>query len=317
MDDWPKVGIIVLNWNGWQDTIECLESLQHLTYPNYQITVVDNGSTDDSLSKIREEYPNVRLIKSRVNRGFTGGNNLGIEGALRDKSDYILLLNNDTIVDHRMLSNLVDELKRYPKAGVATPKIFFYDLEGRKDILWSVGTQLRLTYGKTLMQGYGERDRGQYDQGKELPWASGCTMLVKASVFREVGYFDDDFFAAFEDVDFGIRARKAGFKILYVPKSMIWHKEARATGSLDSPVYIYYQVRNRLLFMKKHGKGIYWFFFVPHFCVSLLWRSVQLLINKNSFQSIFAIPLGIWDFLKGNLGPGSIKRFTLDKRQKH
>lgn len=309
---WPKVAIIILNWNNYEDTKECLESVENITYPNYKVFVVDNGSTDGSGERLAGDFPYFKFIWNEKNLGFSAGNNMGIKQALRSKADYVMLLNNDTIVDPGMLMPLVERMDADRGMGITAPKIYSHSSIEQNNVLWFAGGKLRLFYGKTRMVGYGERDTGQYDDIKDTSWASGCAMLIRASVFSKVGFLNPDYFNSLEDVDFSINVRKAGYKIIFVPESQLWHKEARSSGSLDSPLYIYFQVRNRLLFMRKNGEAIYWFFFVPHFCVSLLWRSVQLLINKRGFRSISAIPWGIWDFVKGKFGPGSMKRFTLD-----
>ncbi|MBC7249837.1 MAG: glycosyltransferase family 2 protein [Anaerolineae bacterium] len=246
----PRVAVIVLNWNGLADTLECLESLARLDYPDYEVVVVDNGSTDGSLDAIQGRFPDATLIENGENLGFTGGNNAGLRYVLVQRADYALLLNNDTEVAPDFLSHLVLAAEANPTVGVAGPTIYYY---ARPDLIWSAGGMIDRSRGQTRMIGLNEQDTGQYGTApREVDFVTGCALLVKRTVLEQVGLLDERFFAYYEEAEWCVRARKAGFKIVHVPTAKIWHKiplDARE----HSPLVHYYMTRNRLLFLKLSG----------------------------------------------------------------
>lgn len=246
----PQVTIIVLNWNGLADTLECLASLSRLDYPDYEVAVVDNGSTDGSVEEIRPHFPGVTLIENRENLGYAGGNNVGLRHALRQGADHALLLNNDTEVTADFLRRLVEAAQADPQVGVAGPTIYYYD---QPDVIWSAGGSIDWRRGDARMVGLNERDAGQFgNKPREVDFVSGCAMLVRRAVLEQVGLLDERFFAYYEEVEWCARMRRAGFKIIQVPQARLWHKitpECRAA----SPLVYYYMTRNRLLFLKITG----------------------------------------------------------------
>jgi GT2 family glycosyltransferase len=252
MSDSPRVIIIVLNWNGRDDTLSCLASLSELDYPSYDLVVVDNGSGDDSVPAIRASFPQVTLVETGENLGYVGGNNLGLEYAQVAKPDYTLLLNNDTEVAPDFVHMLVDAAQAGPAIGIAGPTIYYYE---RPDVIWSAGGAVDWQRGSTRMVGLNERDVGQFGQmPRAVDFLSGCAMLVKHTVLQHVGLLDERFFAYYEETEWCVRAKRAGFEIVHVPLAHIWHKispEARA----GSPMAHYYMTRNRLLFLKATGAG--------------------------------------------------------------
>lgn len=293
-----SVSIIILNWNGWKDTIECLESLYKIKYPNYNVIVVDNGSNDDSIKKIKEyskgeievkskffkhefnnkpikiiEYDrqelffnkvrrkNIKegssnkqmiLIKNEKNYGFAEGNNIGIKYALKTLDpDYLLLLNNDTIVDKYFLNELVKVAESDREIGIVGPKIYYYD---HPDIIQHAGGMINMWKGKRYVRGYRESDSNQYDQIENVDFITGATLLIKSKVIKKIGVLDIDYFTYTEDVDLCYRASESSYKILYVPKSKIWHKVSKSTGNEMSPTSMFLMVRNTIIFMKKNAK---------------------------------------------------------------
>ena len=294
------VAIVIPNWNGGADTIECLESLHRLDYPSYEVIVVDNASTDGSPQRIRSAYPQITLIENEENLGFVGGSNIGIKYALERDAAYILLLNNDTTVHRDLLKELVRVAESNPQAGILGPKIYFYD---RPEILWFAGSLFKAYLGKTLQVGFGERDEGQYDEVREVPFISGCALMFRAEVAKSIGLLDSDYYHSNEDVDFCLRARRAGFKVLFVPQAKVWHKVAVASGGTASPFYFYYPFRNRLLLMKKHGRWYHWPGFLLHYLLSVLKREA-LLLARGNWAGGRAILLGIADFCRGRYGRG-------------
>lgn len=267
-----KIGIVIVNWNGWQDTVECISSLQKISIPHdwhVEIVVVDNASTDESLGKIKKEIQKYKkdnsgiiMIESERNRGFSGGNNLGIELLLGKKCDYVVLLNNDTFVDKGFLTHLINGAigQNYQIAG---PKIYFapgfeyhgqYSKEEKGKVIWYAGGMIDWNNVYSTHRGVDMVDVGQFNTSTQTGFISGCCMLVKREVFETIGQLDDNYFMYLEDVDFCIRARKAGFKLGFVPDSVVWHKNAQSSDKPGSITHIYYQTRNRMIFGMKYTK---------------------------------------------------------------
>jgi GT2 family glycosyltransferase len=246
----PSVHIVVLNWNGKSDTLECLTSLQSVSYPNRMIVVVDNGSTDGSEEAIKTAFPDVTFIQTGENLGYAEGNNVGIRHAMESGADFVFILNNDTITDSNVVTALVAEAEKNPNAAILGPKIYFYD---RPDIINSAGGHLDyLTLARGHI-GYGVRDDGTtYASVAAVEWITGCAMLLRLSVLREVGFFDPDFFLICEELDLCTRIRKRGFEILFVPEAKLWHKVSAAFDGNFSALYCYYFFRNSLLYVWKN-----------------------------------------------------------------
>jgi len=251
----PKVSIIILNWNGKEDTIECLESLKNISYPNYEIILVDNGSTDGSVKYFEENYPEIEMIENGENLGFAEGNNVAIEYILNSiNSEYILLLNNDTIVKDNFIENLVNTAEKDNQIGIYGPKMLFWDFKGRKDVIWYAGGKADLSRGKIYHHKIGEIDYFNENEPKEVDFISGCCMLIKRDVFEKIGLLDPIYFAYCEDIDFCLRAKKSNFKVIYVPTSIIWHKVSASTKGKFSSKKAYLKYRNTLFLVRKHGK---------------------------------------------------------------
>lgn len=249
MNNTPLVFIILVNYKGVDHTIECIKSLNEITYSNYKIIVVDNDSQDNSVNKLKEYKKNFILIENKINTGFAGGNNLGINYAIKNNADYVLLLNNDTTVEPNFLDELIN--KTSPEIGINIGKIlFYYD----KSMLWYAGGRINALKGCTDVNGF-EKDNGQYDEEKYVTFASGCCMLISKEVLNKVGMLMEEYFLYFEDTDYCAKVLNNGYKILYCPKSVIYHKESVSTVK-ESFNFLYYITRNRLYFIKDNIKGI-------------------------------------------------------------
>ena len=249
----PRVTIIVLNWNGLADTLECLESLASLDYPNYEVVVVDNGSTDGSVSVIRERCPGVTIVENGENLGYAGGNNVGLCHAMAQGADYALLLNNDTVVDPAFLGILVNAAEAEPAVGIAGPTIYYHE---RPDVIWSAGGAINWQRGSTWMVGLDEQDKGQFGaEPRPVDFVTGCAMLVRRAVLERAGLLDERFFAYYEEAEWCVRAARAGFQVMHVPMAHIWHQISPAAQA-DSPLVHYYMTRNRLLFLKATEAGL-------------------------------------------------------------
>jgi len=247
----PRVAVIVLNWNGRDDTLACLESLRQLDYPNYEVIVVDNGSTDGSVKAVRASFPGMTILETGANLGFAEGNNVGLRHALTHGADYVLLLNNDTEVAADFISLLVDAVEVTPRAGVAGPTIYYFD---RPATIWSAGGAIDWQRGDTQMIGLDEVDEGQYDAIREVDFVTGCALLTRREVIEEAGMLDPRFFMYYEEAEWCVRAARAGYKILHVPQTHVWHKITPAQQA-TSPRIHYYMTRNRMLFLRSTQAG--------------------------------------------------------------
>lgn len=240
MNTFPKVFIIVLNYNGKDVVRTCLNSLFKINYPNVEVVVVDNASTDGSFELAKAAFSKAHFIKNEVNLGFSTGNNIGIRFALEKMADFVLLLNNDTEVTPDFLTELINATTTDEKIGISSPKIF----KDKTAQIWFAGGKIDWFKMKSLHE-----NKNNSSIPYETGFISGCAMLIKKNVFKKIGLFDEDFFLYWEDVDFSIRAQKAGFKTVIIPTSTVYHFE-KSEGNL--PNKIYWLVLSGLIFFKKN-----------------------------------------------------------------
>jgi GT2 family glycosyltransferase len=357
---WPKVAIIILNWNGWKDTIECLESVLRNSYPNYQVIVVDNGSTDGSVEEIKawadgkkqastpevshllytlshppvkkpipyiyytqrevegggdlpleekvtrewqkqrksngrtmnpsSDYP-LLLIQINENLGFAGGNNVGIKSILNDlEVKYFLLLNNDTVVNEGFLTSGIRFMETDKNVGIYTGKILFYN-EPRK--LWAAGGHINLFLGSFGGIGFKQHDKGQFEDNKEVDYIPGTMMLIRRTVFENVGYLPECYFATGEETEFSMNASRKGFKLIYNPTSVIFHKVG--ISSDRSLKYRYNSWRTRLLFIERNFYKPFqkiWFFIFIILC------RLNFIFRKKDFRGLDIFNLAFHDHKK-------------------
>jgi len=300
----PHVTIIVLNWNGGQEALDCLASLRRVDYPRFEVIVVDNGSEDGSLQTIRKRFPEMTLIEAGTNLGFTGGNNLGIRHALERGSDYLLLLNHDTEVAPDFLTRLVETMETDPRIGIAGPLIYYHQ---QPEVIWSAGGTIDRRRGEARMLGIGQREDGAFRPVREVDFVSGCALLVKAPVVTQIGPLDDRFFAYYEEVEWCWRARQAGYRVVVVPQARVWHKispEARAT----SPTVHYYMTRNRLLFLKcaQLGPEAWFHTLIGEYLRTLVsWSLRPRWRNKRGQRKVMLQAL--YDYQRGRFGPVDLR----------
>jgi GT2 family glycosyltransferase len=326
------VAIIILNWNGWQDTIECLESLYQNNYENFQVFLVDNASTDDSQENIRnylkgkleihseyfkyrkenkpvifteinfDEHHDIKirteadliLIKNPQNQGFARGNNTGIRAALKIADpEYVLLLNNDTVVSPDFLIELVKTAESDHKIGFTGPKTYLYD---DKDVIQAAGGgSIDFLRGESHELAFMEKDTGKYDEDQEIEYVGGSCLFVKREVLEEVGLLDEEYFMYWEDVDWCFNGRETGYKSFYSNKSKIWHKYG--TSSQDH-FKTYYHNRNRLYFMRKHAPRKYYRKFILYYIKEVLKESIYQLIYQRNWQMFRSLVKGTIDGFK-------------------
>ncbi len=298
-----KLCIIILEYNNPKMTLSTLKSLAKARLPQnikHQTILVDNSPVPDgTLEKAVKEFKNLKYIVTHKNTGFAAGNNLGIKKALKQKYDYFLLLNNDVKVSPSFLVNLFKSIKE--GADLVVPKIYFAkgyeyhkDRYQKKDlgkVIWYAGGLIDWdnVYSKHL--GMDEVDQGQFNKSQSVELANFCCVLIKKQVFNLIGLLDENYFLYWEDADFSIRAKKAGFNLVYQPKSKIWHKSSGSSGS-GSNLHDYYLTRNRLMFGFKYAS--------LKTKLALIKESLKLLITGRDSQK-----KGIIDYYSNRLGKGS------------
>lgn len=242
----PKVTVVVLNWNGWPDTVPCVASCLRSDYSGLRILIVDNGSNDGSERILRERFPGIDVLQTGENLGYAGGNNTGLRCALETGADLVVLLNNDTEVDPGFVSALVEASRLRPDAGMLCSKILFHD---RPDVLWYAGASFHPWIGWGRHRGHGERDVGQFDRLEETDRPTGCALMVTRTCCQKVGLLREEYFCYAEDLEWGLRAVDAGFSLFYVPASRVWHKVSRSSGGPRSVSAVRYHTRNLLACM--------------------------------------------------------------------
>lgn len=245
----PRIAIIILNWNGKDDTLACLASVTSIDYPDFQAVVVDNGSSDGSVEAFRQAYPQVTILETGANLGYAGGNNVGIRWALDQGFEGILVLNNDTVVDRDLLHAFATAHQRFPQAGVFGAKIYYH---AQPDMLWFAGGRWRADKLEFDHVGQGQPDGPEFSEPQAFDYMTGCALYAPAEVFRSVGFFDDEFFLTYEETDWCYRARAKGFTPTYIPEAKLWHKVSASFGGAVSPLMTYFMTRNRLLFVRRH-----------------------------------------------------------------
>lgn len=276
--------VVLINWNQYDLTASCIRSLQEVRQPALRILVVDNGSTDQSAARLAAEFgAGIDLLRNGANLGFTGGNNAGIRWALAAGADYVLLLNNDTVVAPGFLAPLVQRAAADPRIGAVTAKIFYLH---DPTLLWAAGGELNLWLGRARNRGGGERDRGQYDKPGAVGYVTGCCLLARRAVFEAIGLLDDRYFTYFEDTDWCLRLRAAGYECWYEPQSHVWHwagaasksrTPTRRAGSTNPSLY-YYVTRNNLWFLRAHApKTVLPVAVLAFFARHMLWYTVAFL----------------------------------------
>ena len=281
-----KVFVVVPNWNGAEYLGECLKSLLSQSFES-KIVVVDNGSTDGSVELIEKQFPEVMLLKQSKNHGFAGGVNIGLNYAMGQGAEYIALFNNDAVAEKSWLQNLVDVLDKNTKAGIATSKLMRDD----RVHIDSTGDFYTI-WGMPFPRGRNQKDTGQYDESEEVFGASGGASLYRTALLNEIGLFDDKFFAYFEDVDISFRAQLAGWRVIYEPKAIAYHRVG-ATSSKLGGFSRYHSTKNFFLLYIKNMPGYLFFKYLPFFII----QAVRLAASSLLRGGILAYLRGLAHFL--------------------
>ncbi len=297
-----KIALIILNFNLKDAVLECLQSTSQLRHDVLELEtiVVDNNSTDGSQEAIKKAYPSITFLETGANLGFAGGNNIGMKYALEHQADFVIVLNPDVYVD----TNLVTALHKgftNENIGITAPKVYFakgfefhkdrYSEEEKGNVIWFAGGEMDWNNIIGHHRGVDEVDHGQYDDNQETAYASGNCMMIKREVLEKVGFFDEKYFLYYEDADFCMRVKKAGYKIMYTPTAKLWHKNAQASGGSGNPLQDYFISRNRLLFGFTYGS-----------------LRTKFALFRESLRSFFSYPTrrkAVLDFYLRKFGKGS------------
>lgn len=270
--DLPLVYVVILNWNLKEETAECVNSVLRSDYSPFRVLIVDNGSTDGSVEFFRSEFPDLEIIANQENLGCAAGNDVGIEHALCRDADYVLLLNNDAIIDRGSLREMVAVGESEIEIGILAPLILRHN---NQDKIWYLGHRehrlLPIPRGLTK----GQVNKCQFASAIIVDYVSGCAMLVKRGVFEGIGLLDPTYFMYYEDADFCRRARTAGFKIAVVPSAKAWHKvslSARKAGASSR----YLRAKNRVRFYRQHRHGPH-----PLLTTTYLWINALLIATNH------------------------------------
>jgi len=287
--DFPLVTIITVNYNQEQVTKDLLHSIQKLSYPNYEVIIVDNGSKIPLT--LNDECSQYRLIRSQENLGFAGGNNLGI---LQAKGDYLFFVNNDTILPENCIGPLIQRFSLHKNVGVVSPKIKYYD--DPTLIQYAGYTAMNPFTARNKGIGYQEIDKGQHDNATETFFAHGAAMMVKREVIEKIGLMPEVFFLYYEEFDWCEQIRNGGYKIYYEPRSVIYHKESISVGK-NSIMKTYYIMRNRILYMRRNSPKLKLLLFYLYLSMVILPKEmVKHLVHREIGHINAVLKALTWNF---------------------
>ena len=289
-----KLVAVVLSWNGREDTLACLESLRGI-----DTVCVDNGSNDGSAAAVAERFPDVELIRTEVNLGFAAGNNVGIRRALDRGADWVVLLNNDAFVKPGFADALAAAAARHPDAGVLACKVYVVE---PPDVLWYAGGSFEPRFGYSgRVRGAGLRDDGRFEEELDVDWATGAALAVSREAIERSGLLDEELFAYLEDVDWCLRIREAGLRVVFVPSARAWHRVSASTGGPSSPTSLRYHCRNTLAVSERHrslgrARG------AVRQGIVLSTHALQALQQPPRGRALWAVVRGWRDYGRGRMG---------------
>ena len=281
-----KIAIIIVNWKQYELTINCLLSLEKLEYKNFKVIIVDNESNFEKVNKIKSGFTKVEVIESKENLGFASANNIGIKYAIKNKIEYLMLLNNDTEVNKKFLAPLLNSFKNDNLLGAVQPLIMNYNNRAK---VWNAGGYLNNFFG------FPYTNNKIKNKNLQIDWITGCCIVLKTKVIKKAGLMDEDFFAYYEDVDWSLRIKKLGYKLGVVDSSVIFHHGTKSSNNSNfegnlSPFVHYLNIRNHIYLIKKHGDkfnfiGVVFyqffkiFFYSIYFLLRLRFNKLKMVYN--------------------------------------
>lgn len=301
--------IIVLTWNNFEDTAECLQSLQEIDYPNYHVVLVDNGSVDDSLKKIRSLYPEVTIIEINKNLGYAGGNNVGIQYAISERAEYILLLNNDVIVNKYLVSEFIRVSERYPAAGILGGTNYYYE---KRNMIQFSGGIIDWKRGNIIDVTRHKIDKGQFKQVREVDTVAGSCLFIPTQIIKKIGLLNERYFLNFEETDWCCRVKRAGYKVYSCSAAKVWHKVSVSGKKREDGINIlkYYSIRNKFLFLIRNSPKFFLLSSLQYHTIMTTFQVLQLII-KGKLKEAKLLIFGLRDGFLGRYGEGfSMKQKT-------
>ncbi len=296
-----KVSVILVNYNGMIYNEACIQSILKSRFDGQiHIYVVDNGSTDGSMEALQrrwEEGSVISYLYMGENLGFSAANNAGIRQAMQDRTDYLLLLNNDTCIERTMIQELVHAEQRH-KNCMVLPKIYYYD---KKDTIWSAGGGFSRIVKKPFSCGENQKDAQAFNVERKCENGNGCCIFMSRAVIEQVGLLDEDFFLYYEDTEFFMRAGEKNVGIFFAPTARMYHKVNGSTGGNDNPACVYYITRNWLICHRKHlGRGAFLIFLIYFLANRIAW--VCIWTGRGMHEQVKAVWKGMRDFWGGKTG---------------
>ena len=294
----PKVYIIVLNWNMADDSVECIDSLKKLNYDNFQILLIDNGSSDESVTIFKKRFPGIEMIQNKENEGYAGGNNIAMKHAIAKGADYIFIVNNDVILDSNCVNELIDAAKEKKEGGIFAPKVYYYD---HPKTINSLGTSMDWFRLRPYLGFCGQEDKGQFDQIRKTEILVGCALLVKKETIEKIGLIDEKFFLFHEEADWCLRIIRRGFKNFVIPKAVAYHKVSITAKKIPSLVS-YYNIRNFLYLAYKNASSFNRVKVMLGLSYLICKNIVFLIFNPASRNISKAFLFGVLDYFMGQMG---------------
>lgn len=299
-----RVAVILVNWNSYDLTNDCIKSLNNILFKDYDILVVDNGSEDNSGEKLKETHPFIILLRSDTNSGFTGGNNLGLQYSLNNGYEYSILLNNDTFVEKEFLSVLVNYMDQHPECGIIQPRIFFHT---NRKLLWNGGSYYSKILGWTYTKGYNKRSGAKYEYIKKVDWVTGCAFLTRNVILEKTGLLASNLFIYYEDVDLSFRIKKLGYTLIYHPYSVVYHiagmankNKTKGNEGYINPIVHYLSHRNQIWLLKQYTSWYY----IPTILIFHLFYTFAVIVyfvSRRRFKKLRATIRGVRDGIVGSI----------------
>lgn len=302
----PCVYVLILNWNGKELMKDSLSSYLENDYANFEVVMIDNGSTDDSVEYVKRNFPKVIILQNEKNLGYSGGFNVGLDYAFnRNNADYVLISNNDVKADQKVISELVKVAETDEKIGFVTGKVYYYD---HPNILQTVGKKEDPIRWNGDHMGNREKDTGQFDEVNERFFVDDIFTLVRKNMYKEIGGYDTTFFLQCEEYDWQARAKKKGYRIMFIPLAKIWHKDSMTLGK-TSPLKAYYDARNPMLVILKHKSPKFFRrYFWLHLRKDILKCSLKIVLKELEIKKAYKIWAG---FFSGMWWGIKNKKFTI------
>lgn len=287
MTEYPKTAVIILNFNSYKQTIECIESVKNITYPNYEIIVVDNNSKDDSLQNIKSSFPDIILLKSMDNLGYAFGNNLGIKYALERNIQYICILNNDVAVDKNFLQPVIKTLIEDKKAAAAGPAICYY---GQDDVIQAMGGNINLYTGLPGMKFKGKKLSQVKESLYNVDYLGGACFVVKADILKKFGLIPENYFLFYEETEFFLNIKRQGYRLISVRDSKVYHKVSGTISRYEGLSYFFLN-RNRIIFVRRNARLYHKFIFFFYIITETFGRMIlrgELSLFKYYYEGLKA-----------------------------